>query len=121
MNDYLILTFIGGFTGILAGFVGGGSDVLIVPMLLFFHVFSNIKTAIGTSLAMLLPPVGLFAVYDYYKEGNMNIKYATYLAICFTIFSTLSAKMGINFPKKNLKKIYSIFLIIIGIITLFIN
>ena len=44
MNDYLILTFIGGFTGILAGFVGGGSDVLIVPMLLFFHVFSNIKT-----------------------------------------------------------------------------
>ena len=39
MNDYIILTIIGGLTGMAAGVVGGGSDVLIVPMLLFFHVF----------------------------------------------------------------------------------
>jgi uncharacterized protein len=119
MNDYIILTIIGGVTGIAAGFVGGGADVLIVPMLLFFHVFADIKKAIGTSLAMLMPPVGLFAVYDYYKIGDVNIWYAIYLAVCFTVFSTISAKYGVNFDKNKLKKIYSFFLVIVGIITYF--
>ena len=119
MNDYIILTIIGGITGLAAGFVGGGSDVLIVPLLLFFHVFGDIKKAIGTSLAMLLPPVGLFAVYDYYKKGDVDIKYAIYLALCFTAFSTISAKYGVEFPKDKLKKIYSVFLVIVGIITYF--
>ena len=119
MNDYIILTIIGGLTGMAAGIVGGGSDVLIVPLLLFFHVYADIRKAIGTSLAMLLPPVGLFAVYDYYKKGDVNIWYAVYLALCFTVFSSFSSKIGVSLSKKTLKKIYSIFLVIIGIITYF--
>ena len=119
MYQILILTLIGVIVGVVGGILGGGADVLIVPLLLVFGVTSNIKTAIGTSLAMLLPPVGLFAVYDYYKKGDVDIKYAIYLALCFTAFSTISAKYGVKFPKEKLKKIYSVFLVIVGIITYF--
>lgn len=119
LYDYFLLTIIGGLTGLLAGVVGGGADVLIVPFLLFFHVFRDIKLAIGTSLAMLLPPVGIWAVYKYYKKGYVNIPYALYLAVVFTGFSVLSAQKGLMLDKNLLRKGYSIFLGIVGIITWF--
>ena len=62
MYEILLLTLIGVIVGIVGGMLGGGADVLIVPLLLVFGISSNIKTAIGTSLAALLPPIGIFAV-----------------------------------------------------------
>ena len=47
---------------------------LFVTLLLVFGITSNIKTAIGTSLAALLPPIGIFAVYQFYKEKENDIK-----------------------------------------------
>ena len=58
------LTLIGLASGLLAGLVGGGADAIIVPALMALNVTNNYKLAIGTSLATLLPPVGIFAVYN---------------------------------------------------------
>jgi uncharacterized membrane protein YfcA len=94
--------------------LGGGADVLIVPLLLVFGISSNIKTAIGTSLAALLPP------YQFYKEGAINRKniyQSFYIALCFTIASYYSSKFAVKESKHILKRIYAIFLIIIGIIS----
>jgi len=74
MYEILLLTLIGVIVGIVGGMLGDGADVLIVPLLLVFGISSNIKTAIGTSLAALLPPIGIFAVYQFYKEGAINKK-----------------------------------------------
>jgi uncharacterized membrane protein YfcA len=52
--------------------------------------------AVGTSLATLLPPVGIFAVWNYYKKGDVNIWYALYLGIMFTLGSYLISKIGIK-------------------------
>ena len=117
MNPYLGLVLIGSISGFIGGMLGGGSDVLIVPMLLYFGIFSNIKTAIGTSLFALIPPIGIFAVYQYWKQKELNITYGMIIAITFTIVSTFSAKIGINRSKGFIKKTYAIFLIIIGIIS----
>ena len=117
MNPYLGLVLIGSISGFIGGMLGGGSDVLIVPMLLYFGVFKNIKTAIGTSLAALIPPIGIFAVYQYWKQKELNIAYAMIIAVVFTIVSTFSAKIGIGQSKDTLKKIYAVFLIIVGIIS----
>jgi len=118
MNPYLGLVLIGSVSGFIGGLVGGGSDVLIVPMLLYFGIITNIKTAIGTSLAALIPPIGLFAVYQYWKQKHLNITYAMIIALVFTVVSSFSARLGIGQSKDTIKKIYGVFLIIVGILTL---
>ena len=117
--SFLLLTIIGIFSGGLAALVGGGADVLIVPMLLLFRIFSNIKHAVGTSLLMLMPPITIFASYTYYKAGDVNIWYALYLGLIYAISSLVVSKIGVNAPKKILKKGYSVFIIIVGIILWF--
>ena len=118
--EILILTLIGIIVGFIGGLLGGGADVLIVPLLLFFGITTNIKTAIGTSLSALLPPIGIFAVYQFYKNNSItkhNIYPSFYIALCFTIASYYSSKIAIWESKNMLKKLYAVFLIVIGIIS----
>ena len=115
----VILTIVGAVCGSLAALVGGGADVLIVPMLLMFHIFLNIKHAVGTSLLMLMPPITAFAAYKYYKAGDVNLDYAIYLAAIYGIFSVIVSKIGIAAPKELLQKGYGVFLVLVGIITFF--
>jgi len=70
---------------------------------------------------MLLPPVGIWAVYEYYKKGDVNIPYAIYLAVIFTVFSVISTKKGLSLNKDLLRKGYAIFLVVVGVITWFLN
>ena len=119
--EILILTLIGTIVGFVGGLLGGGADVLIVPLLLFFGITSNIKTAIGTGLSALLPPIGIFAVYRFYKNNSItkrNIAQSFYIALCFTITSYYSSKIAIGESKNMLKKLYAVFLIIVGIMIL---
>jgi len=116
MFNFIKLTIIGLVSGLLAGIVGGGADAIIVPALIALKVMDNYKLAVGTSLATLLPPIGIFAVYNYYKNGDVNIKYALYLAAMFTIGSYLISFIGIQMNKDLIRNIYGIFLICLGII-----
>ena len=59
------LIFIGLITGMVASVVGGGAEILIVPLLIYLKIFTDHKKAIGTSLASLLLPIGIIAVYFY--------------------------------------------------------
>ena len=117
--QYVKLTIIGLVSGLLAGVVGGGSDAVIVPALVGMGVLGSYKTAVGTSLATLLPPVGIFAVWNYYKKGDVKIWYAMYLAVMFTVGSYLMSKVGIKINKGITRKVYGIFLIVLGIFILF--
>lgn len=113
--NYGKLTLIGLVAGLLAGIVGGGSDALIAPALVFMSVVKNYKSAVGISLASLIPPVGVFAVYEYYKNGDVNIWYAVYIAVMFTIGSYIMSKIGVKIPKNITRRIYAVFLIGLGI------
>ena len=117
--EYTKLTLIGLASGLLAGVVGVGSDALIVPLLVGSGLMTSFKMAVGTSLATLLPPVGIFAVWNYYKKGDVNIWYALYLGVMFTVGSYLMSKIGIKINKNLTRKIYAIFLIGLGIFILF--
>lgn len=114
-----LLTVIGVLSGSLAALVGGGADVLIVPLMLLFSIFKNIKHAVGTSLLMLMPPITAFAAYTYYEEGFVNVWYAVYLAVLYAISSLVVAQFAVDAPKKLLKKGYSIFIVVIGIVMWF--
>ena len=83
-EEYLNTRVIGGLslgfgTGILAGMVGVGGGLLIVPALVYFFNMDQ-HTAQGTSLAVLLPPTGLFAFMQYYKAGHVDMVVAMMIA-----------------------------------------
>jgi hypothetical protein len=114
------LIFIGLLTGALASFVGGGTEILIVPLLIFLNVVSNYKEAVGTSLASLLLPIGAVAVYFYYKQNCngkscVNWKYALILSFCFML-GTLVSYYSSKINTRSLKLIYGISIILLGIL-----
>lgn len=115
MNYYLGLTLTGGLTGLIAGFMGGGAEIFIVPLLTLFGLLGTIKTRIGTSLFMLLPPIGLFAAFKFYKKGNVDIFAALYMALIFTIFSYFASLYSLNVNANILQKIFGVLTIIAGL------
>ncbi len=110
----LILLAIGVLTGAVAGMLGIGGAIILIPALVFIMGFSQ-QTAQGTSLAMMLPPIGLFAAYNYYRAGNVNIKFALILAIAFMAGSYFGSKIAVNLPQALLKKIFGILLLLVGV------
>ncbi|MGB9663463.1 MAG: TSUP family transporter [Ignavibacteria bacterium] len=107
----LILILIGLLTGGLSGVLGIGGGVIVIPSLVLLLNFSQ-KLAQGTSLAMLLPPIGLLAAYNYYKAGYVDVRAAVILIITFVIGSYISSNWAVNVPENIIKKIFAVFLII---------
>jgi len=114
----LILVVIGILTGFMAGMLGIGGAIIMIPALVFFLGLTQ-QTAQGTSLAVMLPPIGIIAAYNYYKAGQVNIKFALILASAFIIGSYFGSKIAINIPQPVLKKIFGILLVIVAAKMLF--
>lgn len=81
---FLSLLLIGVVVGTISGMLGIGGAILIIPVLIYAYGFSQ-QRANGTSLAMLLPPIGIFAVLTYHRAGNINWSVALLLAAGFAI------------------------------------
>jgi len=119
MNYYIGLTITGIISGILAGLIGGGAEIVIVPLLTLFGLMTNIKDRIGTSLFMLLPPIGIFAAYKFYKNGNVDIFAGLYMAVIFTIFSYFSSFYTTKIDLYTLRKIFGFFTVCVGLYIFF--
>lgn len=109
----LLLIGIGILTGVMAGMLGIGGAVIMIPALVFFMGISQ-QTAQGTSLAVMLPPIGIIAAYNYYKAGQVNIKFAIVLAVCFLVGSYFGSKLALTLPQAALKKIFGILLLLVA-------
>ena len=110
-DTILILIAIGLTAGILSGFVGIGGGLLIVPALIFFLGMSQFE-AQGTSLAMMLPPIGILAVINYNKTGNLNWTYALILAAVFIIGGYIGSKISLSLSPQVVKKIFGVLMLI---------
>jgi len=109
----LLLIGIGILTGVLAGMLGIGGAIIMIPALVFFLGFSQ-QAAQGTSLAVMLPPIGIIAAYNYYKAGEVNFKYALIIAVAFIIGSYFGSKLALNLPQALLKKIFGVLLLLVA-------
>ena len=117
-STILILLIIGVITGVLAGMLGIGGGLVLIPALVMVMGMSQ-QAAQGTSLAMMLPPIGILAAYNYYKAGHVDIKFAILLAIAFIIGSYFGSKIAIKLPQDVLKKTFGIFLLVVAVKMLF--
>ena len=109
----LILIVIGIITGIMAGMLGIGGAVIMIPALVYLLGISQ-QTAQGTSLAVMLPPIGVIAAYNYYKAGHVNIKFAIILAVFFLVGSYFGSKLALTLPQPLLKKIFGVLLLLVA-------
>ena len=119
------LMFIGTLTGIVASFVGGGAEILIVPLLVYLNVVKDYKVAIGTSLASLLLPIGIVAVFFFAKEvcnGNsgkcIKWNYALTLSFFFVV-GTLASYFTSKIDTHIFKSVFGIITILLGGFILF--
>ena len=109
----LSLILIGVLAGVLSGLVGVGGGIIMVPLLVMFFGF-NQHQAQGTSLAVLAVPVTAIAVFNYYKEGQINLKYAAIIAVFFVVGSIFGSKFALTLDQKLLKKIFAVVLLVIA-------
>jgi uncharacterized membrane protein YfcA len=113
--SYVGFLFVGAFTGAVAGMFGIGGGVVVIPAMVYIFGFSQ-KTATGTSLAMLLPPIGLLAFLRFYKSGYVNVPAAVLLIAGFLAGSWLSAGYTVTLPDLLLKRLFGGILIVMGAI-----
>ena len=106
----LILLLIGMAAGMLSGLVGVGGGIIVVPALVFFLGFSQ-HEAQGTSLGLLLLPVGILAVMNYYNKGFIDIKVVIIMSIAFVLGSWLGSKLALSLPQDTVKKVFGLFLL----------
>jgi uncharacterized membrane protein YfcA len=118
LTTILILVLLGIAAGVLSGLVGVGGGIIIVPSLIYFLSFSQ-KSAQGTSLGLLLLPVGILGVIEYYKQGHVDIKIVGLLALGFLAGSYFGSKIALSLPQDALKKIFAVVLIFLAVKMLF--
>ena len=109
----ILLLAIGVVTGVMAGMLGIGGAIIMVPALVFIMGFSQ-QMAQGTSLAVMLPPIGIIAAYNYWKAGQVNLKFALILAVAFLVGSYFGSKLALSLPQPVLKKIFGILLLLVA-------
>jgi uncharacterized membrane protein YfcA len=114
LSTILIILVIGVITGAFAGMLGVGGGIIVIPALVMIMGLSQ-QTAQGTSLAMMLPPVGILAVYNYYKAGHVDIKIAIILAIAFIAGSYFGSKLAITIPQVTMKRIFAGVLLVVAV------
>jgi uncharacterized protein len=114
------LLLLGIIAGYFSGLVGIGGGVIIVPALVLLFGFTE-HTAQGTTLALLIPPIGILAVLSYYQKGYVDIKTAIIIAMGFFIGGYIGGKMAIGLSESFLKKAFAVTLIAIGVKMLFFN
>jgi hypothetical protein len=120
VQTILIIVLTGLAAGILGGMVGIGGGIVIVPALVYFLAFSQ-HQAQGTSLALMLFPVGILGVINYYKKGYVDFRYAGLLAIGFVAGSYLGSKFSLSLPQDTVKKFFAVIMILVALKMLFLD
>ena len=113
--SFLGFLAIGAVTGAVSGMFGIGGGIFVIPAMVYLFGFDQ-KMATGTSLGMLLPPIGIMAFRQYYKAELVNVPAALLLVAGFVAGSYLSAGYAVGLPELLLKRAFGGLLIVMGIL-----
>ena len=118
INTILILLLTGLSAGILGGFIGVGGGIIIVPAMVVFLGMTQ-HQAQGTSLAMMLPPIGILAVWNYWKADAVDMRAAMILAAAFVVGGFLGSKFSLKLDPTKVKLIFGFFMLLVAVRMIF--
>jgi len=118
MTDILLYLLLGVVAGTFSGLIGIGGGVIIVPALIYLFGLSQ-HQAQGTTLALLVPPIGLLAAWTYYTQGYVDVKIAAFVCMGFFFGGLLGAKLATGLSNVVLQKVFGGALLLIGLKMLF--
>lgn len=113
-STLFILIAIGMLAGILSGFIGVGGGIIIVPGLIYFLGMSQ-HMAQGTSLALMIPPIGILAVYNYYRAGDINLAYAGVIAATFVVGGFIGSRLSLKLSPNTVRFVFGVVMLYIAI------
>jgi uncharacterized membrane protein YfcA len=111
---------LGVIAGFFSGLVGIGGGVIIVPGLVLLFGFDQ-RLAQGTTLALLVPPIGLLAVISYFQKGFVDVRSAFLICIGFILGGLIGGKIAVGLSEQLLKRIFAVLLIMLGVKMLLFN
>lgn len=118
MNGIIPYILLGLAAGVLSGLVGIGGGILIIPALVYLFGFTQ-QQAQGTTLALMVPPIGILAAWAYYTQGHVDIKVAGLICAGFVVGGYFGAKLAVTIPNAVLQKVFGAFLLLISLKMLF--
>ena len=111
ISTFIILIIIGLLAGVLSGLVGVGGGILMIPLLIIFLGLTQ-HQAQGTALFAMLPPIGILAAINYYKEGFVKWEYAFVIAITFVVGGYLGSKLSLSLPPQTVRKVFGVIMLL---------
>ena len=114
------LIIIGLLAGFLSGLVGVGGGILIIPLLILFLGLTQ-HAAQGTALFAMLPPIGILAAMNYYKEGLVKWEYAAVIALTFVVGGCFGSKLSISLPDQTVRRVFGVIMLIGAIKLIFLK
>lgn len=114
MIEVIGFSVIGIIAGIASGLLGIGGAVIIIPALVMLFGFSQ-NTAQGTTLMLMVPPIGILAAMEYARSGFINWKAAILIALFFIIGGWIGAKIAVKIDPYILRKVFAVFLVVIAV------
>ena len=114
MTGNLAYVLLGLAAGALSGLIGIGGGIIIVPALVFFFGFTQLK-AQGTTIALMVPPIGLLAAWTYYQKGYVDIKVAALVCLGFVVGGLVGANVATGLSNVVLEKVFGVILLFIAL------
>jgi len=114
----ILYLLVGGLVGVSGGILGLGGGTILIPILVYAFNMSQ-HQAQGTSLAAMIPPIGLLAAIKYYQAGHVNIKIAALIAVGFFIGGYFGGGIAQQVSDPLLKKYFGLFLSAVGMYMFF--
>ena len=118
MTHTLLYLLLGLVAGVISGLIGIGGGVIIIPVLVFLFGFSQHR-AQGTTLALLVPPIGLLSAWTYYKQGYVDLRVASLICVGFFLGGLAGAKIATSLSNAVLEKVFGVALLVVALKMIF--
>lgn len=118
MINILAYLALGLLAGILSGLIGIGGGMILIPVLVFIFGFTQLQ-AQGTTLALMVPPIGILAALTYYSHGHVNLKVAAFICLGFFFGGLFGARVATGLPNIILQRIFGVALFLVSLRMIF--
>jgi hypothetical protein len=118
MPQVILYILWGVIAGAASGFLGIGGGLILVPVFVLIFGLTQ-HQAQGTTLALMIPPIGFLAALKYYSEGNVNLKIAAFVCLGFFFGGYIGATLVHYVPDILLKRIFGFILLFVSLRLIF--